>query len=332
MTHRKKIAPKKIAPKKIALSLAAIVCLCASSPALALDILVTNDDGIGSAGLQTLAAVLTAAGHDVTVVAPADQQSGKGGSINTDVFTTDFIPIVRVAPNQWAVQGTPSDAVNAALNIIMKDAPPDLVVSGLNEGQNLGKLAANTSGTIGAALRASLGFGIPAIAGSVGILFSEAQLDPAFPSTHAAYAPAAAFIADVIAELEDDACGGALFSKRYRLININFPVPYTDWAGAKLTKLGDESDLDIPFFDVTQGFPPFFPALPVASSCDSVPVGGFCLASVGIVFPPGPDTEKDADTDAHRANLISITPMDGDMTAGKKAADDLEDALEDLLD
>ena len=58
-----------------------------------------------------------------------------------------------------------------------------------------------------------------------------------------------------------------------------------------------------------------------------------CIAvSIGIVFNEGPDGEKDADTDAHRANLISVTPMDGDMTAGNKAADDLADALGDLVD
>ena len=311
-------------------SLVTLIGLVYSPSALALDILVTNDDGIGSEGLQTLAAVLTAAGHDVTVVAPAEQQSGKGGSINTGVFTTDFIPIVRVAPHQWAVQGTPSDAVNVALNILMANDPPDLVVSGLNEGQNLSKPTSNVSGTVGAALRAALGSGIPAIAGSVGILFSESQLDPRFPSTHAAYPAAANFIASVIAVLEAEG-DDSLMPKRMNMININFPVPYTDWAGVAITRLGDESDLELPFFDVTQGFPPFFPALPIAPSCDSTPVGGHCLASVGVVFNAGPDTEKNADTDAHRANLISITPMDGDMTAGKKAAKHLGRVLRDLL-
>jgi len=291
-----------------------------------LDILVTNDDGIASAGLQTLAAVLSGAGHNVTVVAPADQQSGKGGSINTDVFTTSFIPIVRVGPNQWAVSGTPSDAVNAALNIILKDDPPDLVVSGLNEGQNLGKLASNTSGTVGAALRAALGAGIPAIAGSVGILFAEAQLEPPFPSTAAAYPASAAYLASVIAALQAEG-GSSLLPKRMNMININFPVPVGNWDGVAFTKLGDQSDLELPFFDVTAGFPPFFPALPVAPSCDTVGVGGFCLASIGIGFNTGPDTEKDADTDAFLADKISVTPMDGDMTAGNKASNDLEDIL-----
>lgn len=87
----------------------------------------------------------------------------------------------------------------------------------------------------------------------VGVLFAEAQLDPEFPSTTAAYPAAAAYVANVIAALEAGA-GDGLLPDRMSLININFPVPVEDRAGAKLTKLGDASDLSLPFFDVTQGF------------------------------------------------------------------------------
>jgi 3-phytase len=306
---------------------AALLALALALPSHALDILVTNDDGVASPGLQALAAALSAAGHDVTVVAPADEQSGQGGSINTDVFG-DFVTIVRVAPNQYAVDGSPSDAVNAALNVILADSPPDLVVSGLNRGQNMSKIAANTSGTIGAALRAALDMGVPAIAGSVGILFQESGDD--FPSTTAAYGPAAAYLADVVAALEA-APGAALLPKRVKLLNVNFPVPHTSWAGVAFTKLGDRSDLEIPFFDSTDGFPPVFPALGIAEACDAIAVGEFCLAGVGIAFSAGPDTEKDADVDAHRDGFISITAMDGDMTSGTKGTEDVQRVLGGVL-
>lgn len=281
----------------------------AATPVGALDILVTNDDGIASEGLQVLAAALTAAGHQVTVVAPAEQQSGQGGSINTDVFG-DFVTVVRTASNQYAVDGSPSDAVNAALNVILTGDPPDLVVSGLNEGQNLGKLAANTSGTIGASLRAALGADIPAIAGSVGILFQEAGDD--FPSTVAAYPGAAGFIVRLVERLEHV---DGLLPGKVKLLNVNFPVPETDTAGVKITRLADGTDLALPFFDVTNGFPPFFPPLPIADPCASAPVGGFCLIGVGLAFPPGPDPVPRNDVDAHREGFITITPMSGDMTA-----------------
>ncbi|MGH0028779.1 MAG: 5'/3'-nucleotidase SurE [Myxococcota bacterium] len=290
-------------------SLIALATALALAPsASALDILVTNDDGIASAGLQTLATALADAGHDVTVVAPATQQSGKGGSVNTDVFG-DFVTIVRTGDDQYSVEGTPSDAVNAALNLILED-PPDLVVSGLNEGQNLGKPTSNVSGTIGAALSAALGAGIPAIAGSVGILFSESGDD--FPSTIAAYPSAADFIVRVIERLE---YVDGLLPHRVRLLNINFPVPAEGTQGVKITRLADGSDLTLPFFDVTNGFPPFFPPLPIADPCDSIAVGGFCLAGVGVTFPPGPDPVQRNDVDAHRDGFITITPMSGDMTA-----------------
>ena len=290
-------------------TLIALATALAFAPsAFALDILVTNDDGIASAGLQTLATALADAGHDVTVVAPATQQSGKGGSVNTDVFGA-FVTIVRTADDQYSVDGTPSDAVNAALNVILED-PPDLVVSGLNEGQNLGKPTSNVSGTIGAALSAALGAGIPAIAGSVGILFSEAGDD--FPSTIAAYPSAADFIVRVVERLE---YVNGLLPHRVRLLNINFPVPAEDTQGVKITRLADGADLTLPFFDVTNGFPPFFPPLPIADPCDSLAVGGFCLAGVGVTFPPGPDPVPRNDVDAHRDGFITITPMSGDMTA-----------------
>ena len=155
-----------------------------------LRILLTNDDGFDSEGITALRDALLAKGHEVVVVAPATQQSGKGGSINTNAFNFDVgvgtMMLTNHGDDVWSLAGTPSDSVKAGLDIVMADAPPDLVVSGLNEGQNIGQPGSNGSGTIGAALRAAFS-GVPAIAGSVEILFSEAGDD--FPSTQAAYAP-----------------------------------------------------------------------------------------------------------------------------------------------
>lgn len=293
-------------------ALAATLGLALALPAHAdagLDILVTNDDGIASEGIQVLASTLAAAGHSVTVVAPAEEQSGRGGATNTDVFG-DFVTIVRTGTSQYSVDGTPADSVAAALDLILANDPPDLVVSGLNRGQNLGKITSNTSGTIGAALRASVGAGIPAIAGSVGILFAEAGDD--FPSTVAAYPGAADFIVRVIERLQHV---HGLLPRGVKLLNINFPVPAEDTQGVKITRLADGSDLTLPWFDVTNGFPPFFPPLPIAEPCGTIDVGEFCLAGVGIDFPPGPDPVRRNDVDAHRDGFITITPMDGDMTS-----------------
>ncbi len=118
---------------------------------VSLKILLTNDDGFDSEGIMAMRQALIDDGHDVTIVAPADQQSGKGGSINTGAF--DFTPgggtmqLTKHAEGIWSLAGTPADSVKAGLNIVLDDDPPDLVVSGLNEGQNLGKPGSNASGT-----------------------------------------------------------------------------------------------------------------------------------------------------------------------------------------
>ncbi len=293
--------------------------------ATALDILLTNDDGVDSAGLAALHAALSAAGHDVTVVAPADQQSGKGGSINTGVF--DFTPgggtmtLVNRGGGVWSLSGTPADCVKAGLDVVLSGSPPDLVISGLNEGQNIGKPGTNASGTEGAALQAVFR-GIPSIAGSVGLNIFES---PGFPSTVAAYGPASAFIVDVVAALQA-APGSNLMPKRVSMLNINFPVPYGAINGVAVTRLANGSDFDLPLFDPSQGFPAFgIPPLPFPP-CASTPPGGFCFATVGLGFSP-PDEVPNNDQDAFRAGFISITPIDGDMFAGNKAEADTEDIL-----
>jgi broad specificity polyphosphatase/5'/3'-nucleotidase SurE len=112
------------------------------------------------------------------------------------------------------------------------------------------------------------------------------------------------------------------------LLNINFPVPYADITGVKVTALADGSDLELPLFDPSQGFPAFgIPPLPFPSCSDADTAGEFCFATVGLGFSPSPDAEKKSDLDALRDDFITITPMTADMT-GKKI--DLEGTLGNL--
>ena len=284
---------------------------------LDLRILLTNDDGFDSEGITALRQALLDAGHDVVVVAPADQQSGKGGSINTGVF--DFTPgggtrqLTNHGGNVWSLDGSPSDCIATAMGIVMASNPPDLVVSGLNEGQNIGKPGTTGSGTEGAALRATY-FGIPAIAGSMEILFAEAGDD--FPSTQVSYEPAADFVARAIDRLTARN-GTRVLPWRTRMLNMNFPVPYADIQGVKITRLADGSDLELPHFDPSQGFPAFgIPAIPDFPPCADVDTAGeFCFSTVGLGFSPSPDPVKNSDLDALRDDFITITPYDADMTS-----------------
>jgi 5'-nucleotidase len=126
-------------------------------------ILISNDDGVRAPGIAAVAQVLQAIG-EVTIVAPADNQSGKGHSIVTSdpIFREDL-----TLPNGLKAIGltaTPVTSVNVAIRNILKPRP-DLVVSGINSVYNLG-YDAYLSGTVGAARQAAL-LGVPAIAASL---------------------------------------------------------------------------------------------------------------------------------------------------------------------
>lgn len=123
-------------------------------------ILVTNDDGIFSEGLTTLAKALEAVG-EVTVVAPASEQSASAHSLTL----TRPLRLRTVAERQYAVDGTPTDCVVIGVAKVMADNPPDIVVSGINYGANLGD-DVTYSGTVAGALEASV-FGLPGIAVSL---------------------------------------------------------------------------------------------------------------------------------------------------------------------
>jgi 5'/3'-nucleotidase SurE len=305
--------------KRLLCSLIGVALLGAiPGSAAALDILLTNDDGFDAPGITALHAALLGAGHHVTLVAPQDQQSGKGGSINTEVF--DFTPgvglmqLINHGGGTWSLAGTPVDSVKAALDIVLAGNPPDLIVSGLNFGQNLGKPGSNASGTEGAALQATFR-GIPTIAGSVELLLSEAGSN--FPSTVAAFAPASDFVVSAIAALVDKH-GSDVLPQHVRMLNINFPVPYASIQGVKLTALADGGGLELPLFDPSQGFPAFgIPPLPFPSCADAATGGGVCFAAVGIGFSSTPDAVKKSDLDAFDDDFITITPMDSDMTGPK---------------
>ena len=121
-------------------------------------ILLSNDDGIHARGMAVLEALARTLSDDVTVVAPLEEQSGKGRSLTL----TEPVRVRSFGDKRYAVTGTPTDAVMVALAEIMKDAKPDLILSGVNRGANLGE-DVSYSGTVAAAMEGALA-GIPAIA------------------------------------------------------------------------------------------------------------------------------------------------------------------------
>jgi 5'-nucleotidase len=139
----------------------------ASKPSTTLTILVTNDDGVTAPGIDATVQALTALPHTkVTVVAPLTNQSGTGPKVTSGTLTATTAATASGYPAK-AVAGYPSDTIIWAIDDHGVAQRPDLVVSGINLGENVGPFAA-LSGTVGAA-ETAMARGIPALAVSQGV-------------------------------------------------------------------------------------------------------------------------------------------------------------------
>ena len=118
---------------------------------LLMRILLTNDDGVNARGLKLLESIARKFSDDIWIVAPTEEQSGAGHSLTL----TKPVRLRRHDERRFAVTGTPTDAVMLALAHIMKDFPPDVVLSGINRGANLAE-DVTYSGTVSAAMEGAL--------------------------------------------------------------------------------------------------------------------------------------------------------------------------------
>src|ERR671912_325811 len=142
-------------------------------------ILVTNDDGIYSEGIRKLADACKAHGR-VTIVAPDREQSAASHALTLN----RPLRLLQIQESEWIVDGTPSDCVNLAVPELFKNNRPDLIVSGINFGPNLGD-DVTYSGTISAAFEGAL-LNIPSVAFS------------AVVGKHFSFDPCAAFAGELI--------------------------------------------------------------------------------------------------------------------------------------
>ena len=192
-------------------------------------ILISNDDGIGAPGIKRLEKIALGLGAEVWVVAPEHEQSGTGHSLTL----RRPLRIRKIAARRYAVDGTPTDCILLAVNQIMKGLKPDLVLSGINRGSNLGE-DMTYSGTIAAAMEATL-LGVPAIALSQRVPYEVLNSGGA-----AEWSAAETYAGRVIRKLT------AIAWPRGVLNNVNFPArPAAEVTGIEITregrrKLGDE--------------------------------------------------------------------------------------------
>jgi 5'-nucleotidase len=121
-------------------------------------ILCTNDDGIHAPGLKTLEAIAHELSDDVWVVAPETDQSGVAHSLSLN----DPLRLREISSRHFAVRGTPTDCVIMGVRHLMRDAKPDLVLSGVNRGQNVAE-DVTYSGTVAGAIEGTI-LGVPSIA------------------------------------------------------------------------------------------------------------------------------------------------------------------------
>ncbi len=174
-------------------------------------ILITNDDGVYSEGLRQLARALAPLG-EVTVVAPDREQSATGHSLTLN----RPLRLQKIEENWYAVDGTPTDCVNLAVLWLLQERKPDLVVSGINFGLNLGD-DVTYSGTVSATFEGTL-LGIPSVA------FSQ-EIAEGYSFERAA-AFAGRFVAELLrATLRPDL-----------LLNVNLPAGVLQ--GLSFTRLG----------------------------------------------------------------------------------------------
>lgn len=182
-------------------------------------ILISNDDGVHAPGIKVLEAFARSVSDDVWVVAPESEQSGAGHSLT--LRRPLRVRKVGGRKNCFAVDGTPTDCSMMAINHIMRDAPPDIVLSGVNRGCNMGD-DVHYSGTVAAAMEATI-LGVPSIA------FSQHMTD----GSPCKWATAEHWIATVAERL------GRADWPRNVLINVNFPdVVHGAVKGIKVARQG----------------------------------------------------------------------------------------------
>ena len=175
-------------------------------------ILISNDDGYLAPGINALADALAPVA-EIVVVAPDSNRSGASNSLSLD----RPLSVQRAASGVWFVNGTPTDCVHIALTALMPQAP-DLVVSGINNGQNMGDDTLY-SGTVAAATEAYL-FGIPAIAFSQ-VMHGWEHVDAA-----------ARLARDIVLRRFDEL-------ESPWLLNVNIPnLPYEQLGSIRVTRLG----------------------------------------------------------------------------------------------
>lgn len=184
-----------------------------------MNILISNDDGIYAPGIRALYDILKNIAN-VTVIAPLEERSTTGHSLHLN----SVLRLEKIEQNLYGCSGFPADCVLMGIGHLMKGKRPDLVISGINRGANLGQ-DLYYSGTIAAAREATF-HGIPAIAVSLNLSFNNLEEKPYYESA-----------AKIILKLVQEEMHKSI--PELTVLNVNVPnIPYESLKGIKQTKIG----------------------------------------------------------------------------------------------
>jgi len=247
-----------------------------------LRILLTNDDGINAPGLNVLERIARRLSDDVWICAPAEEQSGAGHSLTLN----RPVRLQQHAERRFSVTGTPTDSITIGLRKVLPGAP-DLILSGVNRGANLGD-DVTYSGTVSAAMEGTLA-GIRSIALSQ-VYAKEGK------GNDVSFAAAEAWGERVIRPLLD-----APFAER-TLVNVNFPALAPEAVrGVRVVRQG--------FHDYARGS--------VVEGRDPRGFAYYWFGLHGIEHTPGHETDLEAIADG----FISVTPLHLDLTHERSLAE-----------
>ena len=239
-------------------------------------ILLTNDDGIHAPGFEALEAIAARLSDDVWAVAPSEEQSGAGHSLTL----TRPIRLRRHGERRFSVSGTPTDAVMMALAHIMKDSPPDLILSGINRGANLAE-DVTYSGTVSAAMEGAL-------AGVRSIALSQAYSREGMGDT-VPFAAATAWAEQVLRPLIETPFPAGT------LVNVNFPALAPDEVrGVRVCRQGIRD----------------YGRLRIIERTDPRGYRYYWFGLAPMVETPGHQTDLEAVADG----FIAVTPLHLDLT------------------
>ena len=244
-------------------------------------ILLTNDDGINAPGLNVLERIARQFSDDIWICAPSEEQSGAGHSLTL----TRPVRLHQHAERRFSVSGTPTDALTMGLKKVLP-APPDLILSGVNRGANLGD-DVTYSGTVSAAIEGALA-GVRSIALSQ--VYSKEGVGDAV-----SFAAAEEWGGKMLKPLID-----APFAPR-TLVNVNFPpLAAGEVKGIRVVRQG--------FHDYARGS--------VVEGTDPRGYRYFWFGLHGIEHTPGHDSDLEAIADG----FVSVTPLHLDLTHGPSIA------------